>query len=239
MTAPWPPDVEEWFRRRTIAAAPFEVADLAAAKAASGLHVTVCLPALDEAATIAPICGCIQSELVSTGVVDELLVLDSGSTDGTPAVAEQAGAVVHPASSVEAGVAVADGCLGKGEAMWKSLAVASGDILVWIDSDITSFTSSFVTGLLGPLIADPTLMMTKAFYERPLVTPDGRTDPRGGRVTELVARPLLRLLCPRLSAVIQPLAGEYALRREAAIELPFITGYGVDAGLLIDFVDRF
>ncbi len=238
MTAPWPADVDEWFRRRTLVEPHFDIAALAAAKRDLGLGVTICLPALNEAATIAPICRSIQTHLVSTGVVDELLVIDSGSIDETPELAEEAGAVVRPVNSIVPAPLDAT-ARGKGDAMWRSLAVTSGDLIVWIDADITSFTPSFITSLLGPLIADPELVMTKAFYARPLVARHGRSETGGGRVTELAARPLLRLLCPQLSAVVQPLAGEYALRRDAALELPFVTDYGVDVGLLIDAVGRF
>ena len=233
MAEPWVQEVEGWLRRRTITQASPTPHELAALKAATGLTISVCLPALDEAATIGPICSAIRRDLQATGVVDELLVMDSGSTDGTPELATQAGAKVHATESLLPELAGGRHS-GKGDALWKSLAVASGDLVVWLDADIRDFDPQFVTRLVEPLLKDPTIAMTKAFYKRP--PPEGSEDATGGRVTELGARPLLRLLYPRLSGVIQPLSGEYALRRKVALELPFVTGYGVDAALLIDLV---
>lgn len=231
MTEPWFEEVERWLHRRTVTSPPPPLEGLAAAQRASGERVTVCLPTLDEAATVAEICSRIRAGLVEAGVVEELLVVDSGSTDGTPDLAAAAGAKVHSTATILPGLD--PGPTGKGEALWKSLAVAEGDIVVWIDADIRDFDPSFVTRLVAPLLADRGLAMTKGFYDRPQ-----EGDGGGGRVTELSARPLLRLLYPRLSGVIQPLSGEYALRRAAALELPFVTGYGVDAALLIDLVHR-
>jgi glucosyl-3-phosphoglycerate synthase len=193
-----------------------------------GRTVSVCLPARDEAATIGPIVAACQ-ELGS--LVDEVLVIDDGSTDETRAVAASAGArVVHVADVVpECGPG-----RGKGEAMWKSLHAATGDIIVWCDADVTNFTPSFVSSLLGPLLGTDDVVLVKAFYTRPL---DGRPG-EGGRVTELVARPLIELLFPHLAHVAQPLAGECAGRREVLERLPFVQGYGVDLALLIDVAHR-
>lgn len=202
--------------------------------------IAVCLPALNEAPTVEAICSTIRRELmIDHPVVDELIVVDSGSEDGTPELAARAGADVYLAADLISDRAPSGGIAGKGEALWKSLAVAESDIVVWIDSDIRNFTAGFVTSLAAPLLEFPELVMSKAFYERPLET-RFEIDPKGGaRVTELAARPLLQLLYPTLSGIIQPLSGEYALRRSAGMELPFITGYGVDAALLIDVVNRF
>ena len=199
------------------------------------LTVGVCLPALDEEATIGPICEAIRRDLMPH-LVDELLVIDSGSRDGTAAVASAAGAAVHHvrdiAPHVERG--------GKGEALWKSLAVARADIVVWVDSDIHNFDSGFVSRLVEPLLDSPELVMTKGYYRRPLAIGDGTyMEQGGGRVTELALRPLLNLLVPELSGIIQPLSGEYAIRSEAARSLPFFSGYGVDIGLLVDVTARF
>lgn len=209
-----------------------------AAKAAGGLSVGVCLPALDEEATIGPICEVITSELVSAGLVDELVVMDSGSTDRTAAVAAAAGATVHKARDLVPQVP-AHGDAGKGESLWKSLAVLETDIVVWLDSDTRNFGSHFVTGLVAPMLSDPELVFTKAFYERPLHNEDGPARPGGGRVTEVAIRPLVNLLYPALAGFVQPLSGEYAGRRRALLEMPFGTGYDVDLLLLIDLVERY
>lgn len=198
-------------------------------------RVTVCLPALDEEATVGSICASIRNALMPS-VVDELLVVDSGSSDATVAVAEAAGARVHRvdeiAPLVERG--------GKGEALWKSLAVANGDLVVWIDSDIRNFDPAFVTRLIAPFTSSRDVVMSKAYYRRPLVTADASSVAEGGgRVTELGLRPLLNLLAPELSGIVQPLSGEYALRTEVARDLPFFSGYGVDVGLLLDVAGRY
>ncbi|HZT65863.1 MAG TPA: glucosyl-3-phosphoglycerate synthase [Acidimicrobiales bacterium] len=206
----------------------FSPPELAAAKAASGASVTVCLPCRDEAATVAPIVACLRSVLVPTGLVDEVLVVDDASSDETAAVAARAGARVVAAGAGPWGP-------GKGGAMWEGLRAAEGDIVVFCDADVVNFGPHFVTGLLGPLLADPALALVKAFYDRPL---DG-VPGGGGRVTELVARPVISLLFPHLSTVVQPLAGECAGRRSALEQLPFTHGYGVELGLLIDLASRF
>ena len=204
----------------------FGAEELVAAKA--DRFVTVCLPARDEEATVGPIVATIHRELVDrVPLVDEILVVDDGSTDRTAAVAADEGATV---------VAVADvlpGCgpgQGKGEALWKALGAAKGDLLVFCDADVRDFQAGFVTGLLGPLLSVPEVGFVKGFYERPLAGVVGE----GGRVTELVARPLLALLFPHLAGVVQPLAGEFAGRREVLERVPFVQGYGVDLGLLVD-----
>jgi glucosyl-3-phosphoglycerate synthase len=194
--------------------------------------VSVCLPALNEEETIGPICEAIQAELMPK-LVDELLVIDSGSLDATAEVARAAGARVHHVDDISPRVARG----GKGEALWKSLAVARGEVVVWIDSDILNFGPDFVSRLVEPLLESPELVMTKGYYRRPLAIGDGTyTEEGGGRVTELALRPLLNLLAPELSGVIQPLSGEYAVRTEVARDLPFFSGYGVDIGILIDVV---
>jgi glucosyl-3-phosphoglycerate synthase len=168
--------------------------------------------------------------------VDELVMIDSGSSDRTLDIARAAGANVHRAEDV---VPEYGPSLGKGDALWRSLAVTSGDVIVWLDSDVRNFTLDFVTSLLAPLLEDRSIMFAKAFYDRPLARGDGFESTGGARVTELVARPLLNLLFPELAGFVQPLSGEYAVRRNAVAELPFFTGYAVDAGLLIDAVERF
>jgi glucosyl-3-phosphoglycerate synthase len=197
--------------------------------------VSVCLPALNEEKTIGGICKAIRSALMP-GVVDELIVIDTGSSDATTAVAAAAGAAVYGVDDI--GPRLQGG--GKGEALWKSVAVARGDIIVWVDSDIQNFSPDFVTRLISPLLGSPRFIMTKAYYRRPLqLDATSHDDEGGGRVTEIALRPLVNLLCPKLAHVVQPLSGEYAIRREVALDVPFFSGYGVDIGLLVDVVSRY
>lgn len=196
-------------------------------------HVSVCLPARDEAATIGPIVSSIHSELVERWhLVDEVLVIDDGSADGTAVAAADAGARVVTAAEVLPNLGAGTG---KGEALWKSLHASKGDLLVFCDADVRDFSDHFVVGLLGPLLLDPRAGFVKGYYRRPVDSADGR----GGRVTELVARPLVALLFPELASIVQPLAGEFAARREVLEQVPFVGGYGVDLGLLIDVASRF
>jgi len=216
---------------RTFHHAQFDARALADAKA--GRTVSVCLPARNEEATVGSIVERIRRELVeSVGLVDEILVVDDHSSDGTAAVAAAAGARVVSAAEV---LPEHGNGHGKGAALWRSLYESEGDIVVWCDADLLDFDTHFVLGLLGPLLTHSDVDFVKGFYERP------STDPgdRGGRVTELVARPLLALLFPHLTSIVQPLGGEYAGRRELLEQLPFVEGYGVDIALLIDIAARF
>ena len=189
--------------------------------------VSVCIPARDEARTIASVVEPIARTLVPAGLVDELLVLDHGSTDATAAVARRSGATVVPANDVLADFGPA---LGKGDVLWRSLHASTGDLIVWLDSDLTSFGTHYVTGLLGPLLTDPGISLVRATYDRSLHGTAGE----GGRVTELLARPLIATLFPDLEHIRQPLGGEYAVRREAAERVAFEVDYGVEMGLLLD-----
>jgi glucosyl-3-phosphoglycerate synthase len=180
----------------------------------------------------------IRQALLVSGLVDELVVLDSDSTDDTAAVARSAGAAVFAARDIETGTPLSPG---KGEALWKSLFVTSGDLLVFVDADLTEWGPHFVTGLLGPLLAeelaDEGILLTKGFYDRladDLPADPAAAQPQGGRVTELVARPLLNLYWPELAAVVQPLAGEWAVRRSLIESLPIPVGYGVEFASLTD-----
>jgi len=207
--------------------------DLRAAKLAAGNTVSVCLPARDEEATIGAIVEEIRARLGGPdGLVDEIVVVDDGSLDGTGAVARAAGARVVAEREIlpEAGPGS-----GKGNALWKSLHECTGDLVCWIDADLRNFEAHFVTRLLEPLLTQPDICFVKAYYHRSYEgSPTG-----GGRVTELVARPVLSLLFPKLADIVQPLGGEYAGRRDALEVLPFVEGWGVELGLLIDIIDRF
>ncbi len=223
------PEVEAWSRRRTSSSAGWPVGALLGAKGSA--TVSVVLPARDERDTVGEIVTAIRTELMeAVPLVDELVVIDSRSADDTAVCASAAGAKVFAQDEILPGLEPLDG---KGEALWKSLAVTSGDLLVFVDADLREFRTSFVTGLLGPLLTDPSVAYVKGCYDRPLrEAADG-----GGRVTELVARPLLNLHWPRLAGFVQPLAGEYAGRRSALERVPFVTGYGVEFGLLVDLLD--
>lgn len=194
--------------------------------------VSVCLPARNEEQTIGAICESIRRAHMPH-LVHELIVIDSGSTDSTAHVARAAGAVVHHVDDISPRVPRG----GKGEALWKSLAVARGDLVVWVDSDISNFDPGFVSRLIEPFMTTPDVVMTKGYYRRPIaIGGGGYAEQGGGRVTELALRPLLNLLTPEMSGIIQPLSGEYAIRREVARSLPFYAGYGVDIGLLVDVI---
>ncbi|MDQ6909385.1 MAG: glucosyl-3-phosphoglycerate synthase [Actinomycetota bacterium] len=208
-----------------------DAACLAGAK--SDHHVSVCLPARDEAETVGPIVAAIREGLIDRWqLVDEVLVIDDGSSDRTAVVAADAGARVVLAADVLPDYGPGDG---KGEALWKSVHAAKGDLLVFCDADVRNFSDRFIVGLLGPLLLDPTTGFVKGYYRRPVDGGDGG----GGRVTELVARPLISLLFPQLTSIVQPLAGEFAARRAVLEQVPFAGGYGVDLGLLIDVATRF
>ncbi len=228
-------DVHRWLRRRTYTAATWRATDLAEVKRDSGTTVSVVLPALDEEPTVGAIVRAIREALVvDAPLVDEVVVVDSGSADRTAAVAAAAGARVVDTTTV----LPAHGRVpGKGEALWKGLHATDGDLVVFVDADLVGFDPQFVVGLLGPLLTDPDIGYVKALYDRPLATSEGIVPSGGGRVTELLARPLLNAWWPELSGFVQPLSGEYAGRRELLEQVPFVSGYGVEFGLLVDLAD--
>ncbi|MFJ3162360.1 glucosyl-3-phosphoglycerate synthase [Streptomyces kanasensis] len=224
-------EVERWLERRSWSVADRPLDRLLAAKRARGTTVSVVLPALDEEATVGEIVTVIRRELMSEAVplVDELVVLDSGSTDRTAEVAAAAGARVVARDDVLPRIPAVPG---KGEVLWRSLLVTGGDVVCFVDADLREFRADFVTGIVGPLLTDPDVEFVKATYDRPLGS--GPAAGQGGRVTELVARPLLNLHWPQLAGFVQPLGGEYAARRSLLERLPFPVGYGVELALLVD-----
>ncbi|WHM38093.1 glucosyl-3-phosphoglycerate synthase [Streptomyces sp. BPTC-684] len=222
-------EVERWLSRRSWSAADRTLDAILAAKRRSATTVSVVLPALDEEATVGQIVAAIRRELMTAAVplVDELVVVDSGSTDRTAEVAAAAGArVVHRDAILPRIPALP----GKGEVLWRSLLVTTGDVVCFVDADLRDFDPAFVSGIVGPLLTDPDVDFVKAMYDRPF----GDSPGQGGRVTELVARPLLNLHWPQLAGFVQPLGGEYAARRSLLERLPFPVGYGVELGLLVD-----
>ena len=226
-----PPDsAGDWFTRATSRWRDWDLAELLAAKRRR--RISVVIPARNEAATITGIVAAIRRELMTAvALVDELLVIDSDSTDVTAIVAATAGARVHSAAAIRPELGRHPG---KGEALWKSQFVSSGDFLVFIDADLTEWGPHFVTGLLGPLLTNPAVLLVKGFYDRLLDEGTRQPSLQGGRVTELVARPLLSLHWPQLGKVVQPLAGEWAIRRDTFATLPVPVGYGVEMSTLLD-----
>ncbi|MBP2476456.1 glucosyl-3-phosphoglycerate synthase [Crossiella equi] len=223
--------IEDWFAARTWQSPQWTVEELVRAK--GNRTVSVVLPALDEQKTV----GAIVEALLPMAqgpspLADELVVLDSGSTDATAEVAARAGARVVAREQVLPGLPVRPG---KGEALWRSLAATTGDLVVFLDSDLVDFDPAFLPALLGPLLTEPEVALVKGFYRRPLrLESEG-----GGRVTELLARPVLGALRPELAGIVQPLGGEYAARRDFLAAVPFAPGYGVEIGLLLDAHARY
>lgn len=216
--------------------ADFDLSALAGFKRASNTTISVVIPALNEEATVGTVVATLVKALVDdVGLIDEILVVDADSTDRTAELADAAGAQVMRQSDVLPGSGTRPG---KGEALWKGLAASSGDIIVFIDADIVDMDERFVIGLVGPLLTDETIAFTKATYDRPFRLGDTVAPSGGGRVTELLARPLIAAFWPELSWLAQPLSGEYAGRRELLEELPFVCGYGVELAMLVDIAER-
>ncbi len=234
----WSTRVDRWFAQNTYHNHEFEdVGALLAMKAKQGLTISLGLPALNEAETIDKVIATLkQALMIDAPLLDEIVLIDSNSTDDTPKIAEKHGVPVfqHPDILPEMGT-----FRGKGEALWKSLHALKGDIIVWVDTDIVNIHPRFVYGLIGPLLKTPQVQYVKGYYQRPIKIGGELQAFGGGRVTELVARPLLNLFYPELSGVIQPLSGEYAGRRTALEQVPFFSGYGVETGMLIDLHEKF
>ena len=227
MTAARGASLAGWLARRTYDAGAFPLARLLAAKRAT---VSVVLPAREVAATIGPT----LAELVplrDAGLLDELLVIDAASADGTAAIAERAGATVVQESEI---LAEHGPARGKGDALWRALHATRGEIVAFVDADSAGFDPRFVLGLLGPLLTDDAVAFVKGAYRRPLAVGAEVVEEGGGRVTELLARPLLNRHFPELAGIVQPLAGEVAARRSLLEALPFPVGYGVEIAMLID-----
>jgi nucleotide-binding universal stress UspA family protein len=232
-----PARVERWFGEANFHHAEFaDLARLVQLKEKQGVTISLVLPTLNESETIGPIVRRAIREMVErVPLLDEVLVIDSASTDDTREIAAAEGARViqHPEVLARYG-----SFRGKGEALWKSLYETTGDIVVWADTDVKNWHSRMVYGTLGPLLHEPRLQYVKGYYQRPIVEGGVLKEGGGGRVTELVARPLINLFWPELSGFIQPLSGEYAGRRALLEQIPFFTGYAVEIGHLIDIAER-
>ncbi len=209
-----------------------DIPALVAEKEAAGLRVSLCIPTLNEEGTIARVVSALRENLLDRhALLDELVVIDSGSADRTRTLAAEAGAEVILAADI---LPFQGQRSGKGENLWKAVHHLTGDILCFVDGDVGNIHPRFVYGTVGPLIRHREIGYVKGFYERPLLAAEG-VDPRGGgRVTEILVRPLLQRFCPDLAGLHQPLAGEYAARREILESIPFPTGYGVETAHLLD-----
>lgn len=230
--------VDQWFAENTFHRDEFaDLSKLVEMKRKQGVTISLGLPALDEAETVGAIIRTVKAKLFEeVPLLDEIVLIDSGSTDDTVKIAQENGipVIVHQDILARHG-----SFRGKGEALWKSLFALDGDIIAWVDTDIKNFSPGFVYGLLGPLLREPEIQYVKGFYRRPIRVGENLMSEGGGRVTELTVRPLFNLFYPDLSGMIQPLAGEYAGRRAALQRVPFFTGYGVETGLLIDLFNQF
>ncbi|GAA4723741.1 glucosyl-3-phosphoglycerate synthase [Phytohabitans rumicis] len=225
--------MEAWSAYRTRTATQWKPRDLVRDKGASS--VSVVIPARDEEDTVGPIVRTIRRHLVDrVPLVDEIIVVDSRSRDATAQVAAAAGARVVCQDRMTRGLPRLEG---KGDALWAGLAAAEGDVVAFVDADLRRFQPHFVSGLLGPLLTDQSVAFVKGFYHRPLEGSAGAERDGGGRVTELMARPLLNLFWPELAGFVQPLAGEYAGRRTVLEQVPFVSGYGVETAMLIDLLE--
>jgi glucosyl-3-phosphoglycerate synthase len=224
--------VPEWFRTHTYRAADFSLDEIAERKAALGIEATLILPTRNVRSTIGSVLSAVAT--LSEGMaplLDQILVVDANSTDGTTEVAKSFGVEVWSEDALAPAVGPV---LGKGDAMWRSLVQARGDIVLFADADTVDFKVDLIAGILGVLVFVPSMKFVKAAFGRPFATVDQSLADEGGRVTELTARPLLNLFFPALAGFVQPLAGEFGARRDLLERVPFVTGYGVESGLLID-----
>lgn len=230
--------VDKWFAENTFHADEFSnLRELAELKKQQGVTISLALPALNEEETVGKVIRTMRKELIQRfPLLDEIVLIDSNSTDRTREIARKEGVPVYIHQELLPDM---DPRRGKGEALWKSLLVTKGDIIVWIDTDIVNIHPRFVYGIIGPLLINPQIQLVKGFYKRPLKVGQKMQAGGGGRVTELTARPLLNLFYPELSGVVQPLSGEYGGRREALERATFYSGYGVETGLLIDIYEKF
>ncbi len=230
--------VDKWFAENTYHASEFDrLHDLVERKNAEKLTISLAIPALNEEHTVGEVLAKVKKALMEdVPLLDEIVLIDSNSSDRTRQIAQDLGipVYIHQELLPQHGARA-----GKGEALWKSLFVTTGDIVLWIDSDIVNIHPRFVYGVLGPMLTNPRIQFVKGFYQRPLRTGRKVQSTGGGRVTELTARPLINLFYPELSGVIQPLSGEYGGRRAALERLTFYSGYGVETGLLIDAYEKY
>ncbi|MDY6905088.1 MAG: glucosyl-3-phosphoglycerate synthase [Thermodesulfobacteriota bacterium] len=227
-----------WIETNTFHHSTFaDLKQMVAVKEERGLTISLCLPTLNEEKTIAKEIVIMKSELMTRyPLLDEIVVVDSGSEDRTVEIAAAYGAKTHVADNIFPDLVK---YRGKGENLWKALYVAKGDIIVYIDADIKNIHPRFVYALVGPLVLSETIRFTKAFYDRPIALDEKKILPSGGgRVTELVVRPLFSLFFPELAQILQPLSGEYAGFREIFERIPFPIGYGIETSMILDIYKK-
>jgi len=227
-----------WLETNTFHYAQFQdIGRLVDLKEQKGLKISLCLPTLNEEKTIAKEIVIMKSELMTRyPLLDEIIVIDSGSEDRTVEIAAEFGADVHAADDILLDL---EKYRGKGENLWKALYVTQGDIIIYLDADIKNIHHRFAYGLLGPLLTNDTIKYSKGFYDRPIATGKSEIRPTGGgRVTELVIRPLFSLFFPELTQILQPLSGEYAGFRELFEKVPFPIGYGIETSLILDICEQ-
>src|ERR1700757_4713016 len=227
--------VWEWFEQRSYHHRDFEGLGRASENGAERPTTTLIFPARNVAGTIGTILSVVEELRARPGPPAWVFAPTAASRDGTADVARAHGAEVYSENELMRGYGPAQG---KGDAMWRALSVARGDIVMFADADTADFEEHFIYGTLGPLIADPTLQFVKAAFRRPFKQGEEKIPDGGGRVTELMAKPLINLFYPELAGFVQPLAGEFAARREVLSSVPFFTGYGVEIGMLIDVFDQ-
>jgi glucosyl-3-phosphoglycerate synthase len=211
--------------------------DLVKKKKAAHTLISVVIPTLNEAETIGDVVGCAKNNLMNQAhLIDEIIVIDSNSTDATADNARAAGARVFSIDDINYPKKIGSG---KGLALWKSLFVAQGDVIVCIDADIAHFKPHFIYGLIGPFLENSKTIFAKAFYDRPFILDNKTIENYGGRVTEILVRPMLSAFIPELAHIFQPLSGEYAFRRGPIENIPFSSGYGVEIGLIFDIFKKY
>ncbi|MFP4206669.1 MAG: glucosyl-3-phosphoglycerate synthase [Spirochaetaceae bacterium] len=237
MNEPMHEYIDAWLKSNTFHHSQFrDLRTLVEEKEKRGLRISLCIPTLNEEATIGKEVVIFRSELMMRyALLDEIAVIDSGSADSTLEVARSFGAETYLANEILPSLEPKQG---KGENLWKAIYQLTGDIIVYIDADIKNIHPRFVYGLVAPLIFRDEIQYVKAFYDRPLASSHGVRPSGGGRVTEILIRPLFSLFFPELTAIIQPLSGEYAVRREVLEEIPFPIGYGVETSHLLDVYTR-
>lgn len=229
-------DIDDWYNNNTFHYEQFSIKELVRIKKKKNVRISLCFPTLNEEQTIGSILSIVKKTIYEPGLVDEVIVIDSNSSDSTAEIVRSVGFEVYQHKDIlhEYG-----SYKGKGDALWKSLSVLKGEIILWCDSDIINFKPGFIYGPLGPLLLDEKISYVKAFYKRPLKIENSYLKNEGGRVTEILVRPIINLFYPELSKIFQPLSGEYAGRRRVLEKIPFSTGYGVEIGMLIEICERF